>query len=179
MSRRVIVTCPTTVVVEGDESAKEGGPTVEFQISEVHAFASNTIKNVVEACDQEEGQEVIGPIPLPGINASTMQLVVDFLEHPDERAVGLSEADQRALPLSQWYIDFFTPLNAEQLVQLMCAGNFLDCKALLNASTKCLALRISKLDPKGIKEMFGFHGEFTPEQIAKAKADHEWLGDTI
>ena len=144
--------------------------------------ASGTLKDLLEEMPLEEGEQDVGPIPLPNISASVLGNVLKFLElqqqHPDERVAELSETERRALPMSQQNEDFFGAIEFNAAFQLILAANYLNCKDLLEASTKWMAMKIQPLNPEQIKELFGFHGEFTPEQIAQAKKDHPWLADT-
>lgn len=154
-------------------------PNAQFSLPEELACKMITVKGVIEDCndddDEEKAKNQVGPIPLPNVSAPMMALVVEHLKHPDERTEGLDDAGFRALPMSEWELQFFASLGSAQMIELMNACNYLDYKALLERTTKCLALRIKPLNPEQIKEMFGFKGEFTPEQIAKAEEDHPWL----
>lgn len=148
---------------------------------ELIVAASGTLKNLLDEIEMEEGQQKVGPIPLPNIAAPVMTHVLRFIELQrmcrDERANGLSETERRALPMSQHNKDFFSAIAFDETFQLILAANYLDCKDLLEASTKWVAMKIQPLNPEQIKEMFGFKGEFTPEQIEQAKKDHAWLAD--
>lgn len=176
MSRTVLLVCP---VDSASDSSISSVPNEQISIPEKLACVSTTIKDLIEVCEgDDESQTEIGPIQLPNVSASIMKLVVQYLVvHPNESEAEFDDPKHRVLPFSEWKQQFFAPLNTEQLVALQLAANYLDCKCLLHAVTKCMALRIKACDPEGIKAMFKFHGEFTPEQIAQAKADHLWLSD--
>jgi S-phase kinase-associated protein 1 len=148
-----------------------------FEVPEDIACMSTTIKNLLDAIPDDDDDE---PIPLPNTSPETFQRILDFLElhrhdapmsEEQRREWKTRDIEERDKP----FVDIGDDITP--LYELICQANALDIRPLIDVAAKALGQFIKTRTPEQIKQFMGIEGEFTAEEIAEAKREHEWLKD--
>lgn len=143
---------------------------VEIEVSVEAAKKSTTLK--------ENLANIAGPneILVPNISATTLSLVVQFLEH---LVTDPSQTTEDSLDLTAWEREFFNNVSDEQLFDLTTAGDYLDCKRLLNVAATRIAEECKDKDAEQIRARFNIENTLTPEQEEKIKKEMDWVDEKV
>jgi S-phase kinase-associated protein 1 len=145
-----------------------------FEVLKTRANQSVTIKNMLE--DMEGiGQDT--PIPLPNVTGPIFQKVLEYLAEAEKHVKPVTEEKKETAAnstLEEWEVTFFKDMSQLELFQLILAGNYLDIKALLDASCKTVANSIKGKTPEEIRKTFNIKNDFTPEEEEIARKENEW-----
>ncbi|KAI0380211.1 E3 ubiquitin ligase complex SCF subunit sconC [Hypomontagnella monticulosa] len=124
------------------------------------------------------------PIPVSQVETATLKKIVAWLqEHEndvpkkkeDSKEMEIRSVEESRLePRDQ---TFFKTLNQEELFALICAANFLDVSGLLNGLTVFVAEQIRGMSTQEMRDYFGIESDFTPEEEAQIRAEHEWANN--
>lgn len=115
------------------------------------AVMCETILALLPAADEDEEEEIdysVHAIPLPGVEAQHLELIIswckDELEHKDEKEELKRKRNQ----------EFFDDKDDSTIFALILGANYLDCKELLKAGVYHVAGILHKLTPKQIWERY-------------------------
>jgi len=138
---------------------------------------SVTIKTMLEDLGfDEHGEEENEMIPLPNVNSTILNKVIQWATHHKDDAAP-SEDDEtkekRTDDISSWDADF---LKGEQstLFELILAANYLDIKGLLDVTCKTVANMIKGKTPEEIRRQFNIKNDFSPAEEEQIRKENEW-----
>ncbi|KAI2628009.1 Skp1 family, dimerization domain-containing protein [Hypomontagnella submonticulosa] len=120
------------------------------------------------------------PIPLSQIETPTLKNVVAWLQQHENdtgkepKPSGMEPLGYNGSRVPQWDWEFFNGLDQMDLFALICAANFLDIADLLSLSTTFVADQIRGMSTVRMREYFCIESDFTPEEEAQIRAEHEW-----
>lgn len=142
----------------------------EFTVPLEIANVSVTIKNMLEDIGETDSA-----IPLPNVNALTLEKILDWCKYHQEHPLPvLDEKDaMRTDNIPPWDQDFLK-LDQEKLFNLILAANYLDIKPLLELSCKTVANMIKGKTPEEIRKTFNIKNDFTPEEEEEIRKENEW-----
>ncbi|GMS98619.1 hypothetical protein PENTCL1PPCAC_20794, partial [Pristionchus entomophagus] len=108
------------------------------------------------------------PIPLPSVKGSTLQKVIEWLEHYKDKPIleqKEDDWDRDSTKIDQWDREFMAKCSENEIFKVMLAVRYLDVKELLEITDKTIAnvLKACK-GREGIRAKFGLKKDFTPEE---------------
>lgn len=106
-----------------------------------------TIKSMLEDVDDVE------TIPLPNIKSDTLTNILAYIEHENNKTVD-----------DEWREKIFNDENKTQMLELVCATNYLNYISLLNHACMIISKQIKHQTPQQIREAFNIENDFTPEE---------------
>ncbi len=156
----------------------------QFTVTLQVAKMSGLIRDMLHDLGGDEGDDVM-PIPLPNVDAPTLQTVLAFCEHHKDDAVAAAEnsADDLAGTaatnpvLDEWDQAFFAKMPNEQRFALLSAANYLDVRLLLDYGCKTVADSIKGKTVAEIRTIFDIQNDFTPEEEEAIRKENEWCAD--
>ncbi|KAI7983651.1 SKP1-like protein 4 [Camellia lanceoleosa] len=135
----------------------------EFILKESIAIQFETIKRIIE-----EEESTITTIPLPNVDSETLTMAIDYCsKHADSKIS--EEAD-----LKKFDSEFVATKDLAVLFKLVSAANYLDVKGLLELICQRIADQIKDLMPEEVRKIFNIENDFTPEEEAVVRNEHEW-----
>ncbi|KAL7174668.1 hypothetical protein ACSBR2_033835 [Camellia fascicularis] len=136
----------------------------EFILKESIAIQFETIKRIIE--DEES---TITTIPLPNVDSETLTMAIDYCsKHADSKRIS-EEAD-----LKTFDSEFVAKKDLAVLFKLVSAANYLDVKGLLELICQRIADQIKDLMPEEVRKIFNIENDFSPEEEAAVRNEHEW-----
>ncbi|KAJ4977458.1 hypothetical protein NE237_002564 [Protea cynaroides] len=163
-----------------------------FEIDEVVASASETLKNIIE-----DGGSV-GVIPIPNVSSKILTKVIGYCKkHIEDNESAkkssngvekgkeiLREYDEeegkrekvRVEELKKWEANYMD-IDQKVLYHLMKAANYLEIKGLLDLTVEKAANMIRGKTPDQIREIFNIKNDFTPEEEKKIRQENAWAFD--
>lgn len=140
-----------------------------FEVPEKVAVTNETVKNLLEDCDRDL------PIPLPNVDGSTLEKVIEFETHYVENPLPVSDDEKNTRrELTEWDIEFCNQCGQQMLFQLILAGNYLDNEHLLDVTCKAVANLIKGKTTEEIRTTFNIKNDFTPEEELQIQKENEW-----
>ncbi|MCD7456598.1 hypothetical protein HAX54_032317 [Datura stramonium] len=131
----------------------------EFEIEQSVAVQSGTIKNMVE--------DDFSLIPLPNVDTQTLIKIIDYIkkhaEKTDSNEEEIKEFDKE-----------FVKTSYQNLFQLVFAANYLHISDLIDLLCQSIADRVKDKSVTAIRKIFNITSDYTPEEEAKVRAEHEW-----
>lgn len=116
------------------------------------------------------------PLPLFNINAAILKKVIQWTkmhkddprppdddENKEKRTGDIDPRDQEFLKIDQ-----------DTLFELMWAANYINLKALVDATCATVAKMIIGKTTEQIRETFNIKNDFTPEEEEQARRENEW-----
>lgn len=147
---------------------------VKYEVLLSVAKQSTLLKNMLE--DIGEVEEV----PIPNAQSSVLQKVLEYCEHhKDDPPYNSSEEGlirAKAAEISQWDQKFLQ-VDQELLFEIILTANYLDIRPLLEVSCRTVANLIKNKTPEEIRKTFNIENDFTPEEEAQIRREHEWAQD--
>lgn len=160
MSRKVRLTSADNVTYE-----------VDIEVAE----KSMLLKNMME----DIGDDVTD-VPVPNVQANVLKKVIEYCEHHknDPAYVSSDEgiARAKATEISQWDQKFLQ-VDQEMLFEIILTANYLDIRPLLEVGCRTVANMIKNKSPEEIRKTFNIENDFTPEEEAQIRREHEWAQD--
>jgi S-phase kinase-associated protein 1 len=101
-----------------------------FELSRTNAEKSKLLKNLLEDTEEEKTT-----IPVPNIDSETLDIIIKYLENPDETSS-------------------YDSLEKDNLFKLILGANYLDIKELLDVTCHKAADRIRGKSVEEIKAFF-------------------------
>jgi S-phase kinase-associated protein 1 len=129
---------------------------VEFEVPIEAASASVVVRDIIE----DTGGASMSPIRLESIGASTLEVVVDFMQEPRT---------------SDYWVCRLSKLPQEQLFDVVNACNFLNIEGLLDPGAETIASMIRNKSPEELRRVFDVPNDFSPEEIDRIRRDNEWI----
>ncbi|KAF5181057.1 Skp1-like protein [Thalictrum thalictroides] len=133
----------------------------EFEVEEVVACESETIKNMIEDDCYKEG------IPLPNVTGNILAKVIEYCKkHVEE---GVSDKDKK-----KWDEEFTKNMDQQRLFELILAANYLNIKKLMDVTCQAVADSIKDCSPEEIRTMFNITNDFTQEEEEQVRKENQW-----
>ncbi len=145
----------------------------DFKVLVKAAKMSETIKGLIEDAGIE------APVPLPNVTGKILTKVIDYVkyhtENPTPVAVEAEKKEERRTDdIIGWDLEF-CKVDQPTLFELILAANYLDIKELLDLACKTIANLVKGKTPDEIRKTFNIKNDFTPEEEAQVKKEHEWI----
>eukprot|EP00056_Hartaetosiga_gracilis_P004691 m.77338 g.77338 ORF g.77338 m.77338 type:complete len:166 (-) comp11913_c0_seq3:1167-1664(-) len=146
----------------------------EFEVAKKVAEMSVTVKNMLSDLGWEENEEAF---PLPGIEGSTLEKVIEYCEkHCDDPASSQQQSQELTEPTG-FDAEFLRDIDQTSLFNLILAANFMDIKPLLDLTCKKVALMIKGKSVEEIRDTFNITNDFTPQEEEQVRRENSWLSD--
>lgn len=133
------------------------------------------LKNMLEDIGDE-----ITEVPIPNIQSNVLRKVLDYCEYHknDPQVTSSDESVSRSKnsEISAWDQKFLQ-VDQEMLFEIIMTANYLDIRPLLEVSTRAVANLIRNKTPEEIRKTFNIVNDFTPEEEAQIRREHEWAQD--
>ncbi|KAG8805345.1 hypothetical protein FRC17_005556 [Serendipita sp. 399] len=124
---------------------------------------------------EEKGEDV----QIAEVSAETYLKLAEWCRHHLEAPlqtpkVVTSVKDGSSFDIDPWYQEFMTSLSQEELFEMMIAAQAWDIQPLLDLAAKTVATMLKGKSAQQIRELFDIENDFTPEEEAAIKKEHEW-----
>ncbi|ORX88891.1 putative negative regulator sulfur controller-3 [Basidiobolus meristosporus CBS 931.73] len=130
----------------------------------------------------EDVGETDQPIPVPNVDSSVLEKVLEFCEYHRNDPLDIEDdSDDEGNKIDdilEWDRKFIQ-VDVEMLKQLILASNYLDIKQLSDVSTKTAASLLKGKTPEEIRQLFGIENDFTPEEEEQLRRDNEWADPNL
>lgn len=134
-----------------------------FEVEEIVAFQSLTIKNMVE----DTGSDAA--VPLPNVTSKVLAKIVEYCKyHTKDGGSGPSEDDKKAFDAE------FVKVDQQTLFDLILAANYLNIKDLLDLLCQTVADMIKSKTPEEVRKIFNIVNDFTPEEEEEVRRENQW-----
>eukprot|EP00250_Pteridium_aquilinum_P035040 c8508_g1_i1 orf=379-858(-) len=140
-----------------------------FEVEEIVAFESQTIKDMVE----DTGTESV--IPLLNVSSKILSKVIEYCRY-HALEVPKSSDDKPALSeedVKHWDAEF-VKVDQATLFDLILAANYLNIKNLLDLTCQSVADMIKGKTPEEIRKTFNIKNDFTPEEEEEVRRENQW-----
>ena len=147
-------------------------------------WVSGLLSSMMNFDDDDDDDDDDGLIPLPNVDGSIFQLVLDFCEHhlQDPQPTIHTPIPKGATPESVlgqgWYSDFITNLTFERTLELQAAASYLEVDVLSELMALAVALHFTQTDWSQITSHFDHcpaFGDMTEEEQTKIRQDMQWV----
>ncbi|ONK72621.1 uncharacterized protein A4U43_C04F21310 [Asparagus officinalis] len=139
----------------------------EFEIEEVVAMESQTIRHMIEDECAESG------IPLPNVNSKILSKVIEYCKKHVDAASAKTDDKSGDEELKAWDADF-VKVDQPTLFDLILAANYLNIKSLLDLTCQTVADMIKGKTPEEIRKTFNIKNDFTPEEEEEVRRENQW-----
>lgn len=159
---------------------------VTFKVDEKIARMSGTLDSLLR--DLDVSVDDPEPIPLPVVDAATLEVIIKWAEvhindpslsHEDDGSsdedAGDTEMAIKKGEISAWDKDFFSKLDHSTILEVITAANYLAIKKLMDTACSMIADILKKLTPEEIREQFDIEDDFSEEEKAEIKKQNEWF----
>ncbi|KAJ9077268.1 hypothetical protein DSO57_1018341 [Entomophthora muscae] len=147
----------------------------EYSVEKNVIIRSKLIRGLLD--DIGETEEAI---PLPNVNSTTFEKVLEYCNHHKDDPLVEEEEDE--LPPKPKAIEDIDPwdyqfakLEKEPLFELILAANYLDIKPLITVCCKMVANMIRGKTVEQVREEFNIVNDFTPEEEAEIRKENAWI----
>ena len=122
----------------------------------------------------------ISEIPIPNVQSNVLRKVLDYCEHHKNDPLNAAGDDSsnraKSNEISTWDQKYLQ-VDQEMLFEIIMTANYLDIKSLLEVGTRAVANLIKNKTPEEIRKTFNIVNDFTPEEEAQIRREHEWAQD--
>ena len=141
----------------------------EFEIDELVAMESQTLKNMIE----DDCADAV--IPLPNVASKILAKVIEYCKKHVEAAPKpeSAEADKENADLKAWDAEY-VQVDQATLFDLILAANYLNIKGLLDLTCQTVADMIKGKTPEEIRKTFNIKNDFTPEEEEEVRRENQW-----
>ncbi|KAK3022065.1 hypothetical protein RJ639_047333 [Escallonia herrerae] len=136
----------------------------EFEVEESVMLQSQTIEGMVD-----DGCDMVG-IPLPNVDSKILATVLEYCKRHAE--AGSSEKEEEELKAFDQ--GFLQGMKKDTLFELLLAANYLEIKGLIETACQKVADNVKDMMPEEVREYFCIENDFTPEEEAEIRKEHEW-----
>ncbi|KAM3391326.1 hypothetical protein ACQJBY_012789 [Aegilops geniculata] len=145
----------------------------EFQVEEVVAMESQTIRHMIEDDCADNG------IPLPNVDSKILSKVIEYCKKHVQADAGSSTSTAAAAPAEDLksFDAEFVKVDQATLFDLTLAANYLNIKGLLDLTCQTVADMIKGKTPEEIRKTFNIKNDFTPEEEAEIRRENQWAFD--
>ncbi|XP_021737055.1 SKP1-like protein 1A [Chenopodium quinoa] len=140
-----------------------------FEIDENAARLSQTLKFMIE--DLGDNNNLI---PVPNVNSKILSKVIEYCNK--HVVANNPESKTTEDEIKQWD-KHFLKIDQETLFELILAANYLNIKGLLDLTCQAIADIIKSKSPEEVRKIFNIVNDFTPEEEAKIRREHQWAFD--
>lgn len=148
---------------------------VSYEVDVVVAQQSQLLKHMMEDIDGDFLE-----IPVPNVQSNVLKKVLEYMEyHKEDPQSNLSEdgiARAKANDICPWDQKFLQ-VDQEMLFEIILTANYLDIRPLLEVGCRTVANMIKNKSPEEIRKTFNIQNDFTPEEEAQIRREHEWAQD--
>ncbi|KAK2974719.1 hypothetical protein RJ640_007146 [Escallonia rubra] len=137
----------------------------EFEVEESVMLQALTIKHMVE-----DGCAMVA-IPLPNVDSKILATVLEYCKK-HAAVAGSSEKEEEELKAFDQ--GFLQGMKKDTLFELLLAANYLNIKGLMEVACQKVADNIKDMMPEEVREYFCIENDFTPEEEAEIRKEHEW-----
>ncbi|GMT22857.1 hypothetical protein PFISCL1PPCAC_14154, partial [Pristionchus fissidentatus] len=127
----------------------------------------NTLITDLNMDDEDVSAENQMAIPLPNVDAATLEKVIEWCEHhredPPRNAEEEEKKEKRTDDIPQWD-QIFLDVEQSMLFAILLAANYMDIKGLMDNCCKTVANMIKGKTPDEIRKHFNIKNDFTPEE---------------
>ncbi len=127
-----------------------------------------TIEEMIEDMGYDENSD---PVELPNktITTTIFKQVMEYCQQY------LNAENKEDMGLNDWDTNFFSQIEMKpDLFNLLEAADFLHAKRLLETGCSFVAQKIKGKSVEDLREIFGVVNDFTPDEEAQIKNEHEW-----
>merc|ERR1711977_104525 len=144
----------------------------EFKVKFGIVMYSETIKALSSFPDEEEDREdwsvPAASIPLPPVEGSILEKVIDYCTYHTEHKEAKEDETEA-------WDKQFAAVDDDTLFSLILAANYLDIKSLLDLTCKTVADYIKACKtPQEIRRRFNIKNDFTPEEEEEVRKENAW-----
>ncbi|KAJ1921083.1 hypothetical protein H4219_000941 [Mycoemilia scoparia] len=147
----------------------------DFEVDIEIAQQSHLIKNMIGDIGELDEK-----IPLLNVTSEILEFIIQYCEHHRNDPVALrdyfQEAPKRCDDLEPWDENFMNK-NAEKVIEILMAANYLDIKPLVELGCKTVANCIRGKTTQEIRQYFNITDDFTADQEAKIRRENEWAAE--
>tara|TARA_Y100000389_G_scaffold190267_1_gene214949 strand:+ start:707 stop:1216 length:510 start_codon:yes stop_codon:yes gene_type:complete len=143
----------------------------EYPVSPKAACMSKTIKSLVSypEDDIKDWEPPSGPIPLPQVQSSILELVIKYCEYH------IKNENETEDIKNTFNNKFVLNMDDNTLFNIISAANYLDIESLLDLCCKQVADYIKECKtPQEIRRRFNIKNDFTPEEEEEVKKENSW-----
>ncbi|KAM3391325.1 hypothetical protein ACQJBY_012788 [Aegilops geniculata] len=142
----------------------------EFQVEEVVAMESQTIRHMIEDDCADNG------IPLPNVDSKILSKVIEYCKKHVQADASSSTSTAAAAPAEDLksFDAEFVKVDQATLFDLILAANYLNIKGLLDLTCQTVADMIKGKTPEEIRKTFNIKNDFTPEEEAEIRRENQW-----
>ncbi|XP_047328370.1 SKP1-like protein 1B [Impatiens glandulifera] len=141
-----------------------------FEVEELVALQSQTIKNLIEEClIEDDCANTI--IPLLNVTGKIMSKVIEYCKRHLEV---IRDGDRAAIIDLKHFDSDFVKVDLDTLFDLILAANYLDIKNLLDFTCRTVANKIKGKTPEEIRRIFNIVNDFTPEEEEEVRRENAW-----
>lgn len=147
-----------------------------FDVEKNVALEFEPVKGFLEDNSEEADDEAI-VVPLLKVSAVVLSKLISYVKQRLELS---ANPDPTRKELIKAFDDQFTTRLSNDMVQeLILAANYLGVKYLLDTLCQVTADRIKNKSVEYVRELFGIPNDFTPEEEAEMRAQHEWAFEGV
>jgi len=156
------------VLIACDE-VEDGEQPPKFEISRKAALMCGLVKNILE------GDKTADDIEIKKVDASTLEHVVEYLEHrhkelkktgklPAEIQKPIRSTEMRKIVGDSWDADFINKHTKAVIFEIILGANYMDIKSLLHLGCAKIATLIKGKSPEEIKQILSTDDEVHDSQ---------------
>ncbi|CAJ0564042.1 unnamed protein product, partial [Mesorhabditis spiculigera] len=137
----------------------------------------NTLLQDLGFDDAETGDSA--PIPLPNVDAVTLEKVLKWCEYHKNDAPVVEADDirsRRTDDITPWDQEYLK-VDQGTLFHIILASNYLDIKGLLDLCCKTVANMVKGKKVKEIRTLFNIKNDWTEEEEAQIIRENSWCED--
>ncbi|KAL9187772.1 hypothetical protein ACHAXT_006150 [Thalassiosira profunda] len=163
------------------------GPTIKlvsrsgdpFELPYAAARLSQTVKDA-QSCEEDDNDDP-EDVEIVKVDTPCLEKVVEFLKHHQEEPLTeiktpLEENTFDGVVKQEWYRDFVKGVDQPMLFDLVTAANFMAIQPLLDLTCLQVSCQLMGKSAEEIRVMLNIP-KLTPEEEAKARAEHRWIFD--
>ncbi|GLJ36416.1 hypothetical protein SUGI_0731180 [Cryptomeria japonica] len=142
-----------------------------FEVDQAVAFASETIKNMIEDTSVES------VVPLPNVNSKILAKVIEYCKYHVDAAKTTEETTAISEGGVKKWDQEYVKVDQATLFDLILAANYLNINNLLHFTCQTVADMIEGKSPEDIRKTFNIENDFTPEEEAEVRRENQWAFD--
>lgn len=126
-----------------------------------------------------DGDEDIEMVDVLRVNSDTLEQVVSFLVHYKEEAMEeiptpLNGTSFDEIVAQEWFREFVSTKEREQIFDLLTAANYMGIKPLLDLTCLKVTFELTGKSADEIRDILNLP-TLSPEEEATARQEHKWI----
>jgi S-phase kinase-associated protein 1 len=167
-------TDPTPTTTDDDVVTLRSKDGQEFTLSQDAASLASLVNDAFS-----DGDEDIEMVDVLRVNSDTLEQVVLFLKHYKEEAMDeiptpLNGTSFEEIVAQEWFRDFVTSKEREQVFDLLTAANYMGIKPLLDLTCLKVTFELTGKSAEEIRDILNLP-TLSPDEEAKARLEHKWI----